>query len=247
MDTKLPEEYKGAISNTIYIYGRKPYKSRRWTEEEEDWMLNEKDFNTINELSYLMDRSADSISQRLKKIAKENDTYNEPNRWLKYHFNHKFVTEYDIKTVLDLYAGDCFYKKEFKDKLEVTSNDESFKFYSINDYHLDAHDCIKMLFESGKKYDLIDLDPFGNAYNCFDMAIKMATKGLIITFGEMGHIRFKRLDFVGKRYGIKNISEFTLEKLTDHIVKLGELNGKKIIPVYMKKWGHIGRVYFKID
>lgn len=245
MDTKLPEEYKGETSDTIYIYGRKPYKSRKWTEDEEDWMLDKKDFYTINELSHLMDRSTDSISQRLKKIAKENGTYNEPNKWLKEYLNHQFVIEYDIKTVLDLYAGDCFYKKEFKDKLKVTSND--LDFYNKNDHMMDAYYCIKMLFESGKKYDLVDLDPFGSAYGCFDMAIKMANKGLIITFGEMGHIRFRRLDFVGKRYHIKNMSEFTLEKLTDHIIKLGELNGKKITPIHIKKWGHIGRVYFKID
>lgn len=210
-------------------------------------MLNVKDFKTIVELSNLMDRSIDSISQRLKKISKENGTYNDRHRSIKYDLNYSFVMENNIETVLDLYAGDCYYKYHFKDKLTVTSNDKLSLYSDINDYNMDAYDCIKILFESGKKYDLVDLDPFGNAYDCFDMAIKMATKGLIITFGEMGHIRFRRLDFVGKRYDIKTMDEFTLEKLIDYIVKLGELNDKKIIPVYIKKWGHIGRVYFKID
>ena len=60
------------------------------------------------------------------------------------------------------------------------------------------------------KFDLIDLDPFGSAYDCFDLAIKMAKKGLCITLGELGHKRWKRLDFVSSHYGIDNIDNLTL-------------------------------------
>ena len=52
------------------------------------------------------------------------------------------------------------------------------------------------------RFDLIDIDPFGSAYDCFDLSIKIAEKGLIITYGEMGHIRWKRLDYVNRIYNI---------------------------------------------
>ena len=41
----------------------------------------------------------------------------------------------------------------------------------------------------GNQYDLIDIDPFGSVYDCLELAIKMAKKGIIVTYGEYGHKR----------------------------------------------------------
>ena len=98
-----------------------------------------------------------------------------------------------------------------------------------------------------KEYDIIDLDPFGSAYDCFDLAIKMAKKGLIITFGELGHKRFKRLDFVRRYYGIETLEDFTTDNLIKHIIKIGERNKKILKPIYVKEWRNISRVYFRIE
>ena len=82
--------------------------------------------------------------------------------------------------------------------------------------------------------------------SCFDLAIKMSKKAIIITLGELGHKRFKRLDYVRRYYGIEKLNDFTTDNLIKHIIKIGERNKKLLIPVYIKDWNNIARVYFKI-
>jgi tRNA G26 N,N-dimethylase Trm1 len=102
-------------------------------------------------------------------------------------------------------------------------------------------------YSKNNKYDLVDLDPFGSAYDCFDLAIKMATKCLIITFGELGHKRFKRLDYVSRHYDINNINDFTTDNLIKEVIKIGKRNKKELTPVFIKDWRNISRVYFEIN
>ena len=112
---------------------------------------------------------------------------------------------------------------------------------------MDAFKLICFLYYKGEKFDLIDLDPFGSTFDCLDIAIKMAKKGLIVTLGEMGYKRFKRLDFVRRMYEINELSEFTTENLIHNIVKIGERNKKKLTPIVVKEWNNISRVYFEIS
>ena len=98
-----------------------------------------------------------------------------------------------------------------------------------------------------KKYDLIDLDPFGSAYDCSDLAIKMARKGLYVTLGEMGHKRWKRLDYVKTRYGINNLDDFTSDNLIKKIQEIGIQNKKKLNVFACKDWQNISRVWFVIE
>jgi hypothetical protein len=104
-----------------------------------------------------------------------------------------------------------------------------------------------LLYYQNEKFDLVDLDPFGSAYDCFDLAIKTAKKGLIITYGEIGHKRWKRLDFVERYYNIKNLEDFTINNLIKHTQSLGIKNKKILTPVFIKEWQNIARVYYKID
>ena len=72
-------------------------------------------------------------------------------------------------------------------------------------------DALKLLcreYIGGKRYDLVDLDPFGSAYDCFDLACKIAKKGLCITLGEMGHKRWRRFDFIRTHYDIDCEEDF---------------------------------------
>ena len=115
------------------------------------------------------------------------------------------------------------------------------------DYHEDALKCICQLYHDGNKYDLVDLDPFGSAYDCFDLAIKMAKKGLVITLGELGHKRWKRLDYVGTHYGIERLDDFTIENLISHIQIIAARNKKKLTVWQYREWQNIGRVWFKIE
>jgi hypothetical protein len=103
------------------------------------------------------------------------------------------------------------------------------------------------LYYEGAKFDLIDIDPFGSAYDCFDLCVKMAKKGLIITLGEIGHKRWKRLDFVRSHYGIEKLEDFTSNRIVDEIIKIGARNKKKLIPIFLNDYRNISRVYFKIE
>lgn len=75
----------------------------------------------------------------------------------------------------------------------------------------------------------------------------MSKKGLIVTLGEMGHKRFKRLDFVRRMYGIETLEDFTTETIIKEIQKIG-LKNKKILKIHtLKEWQGISRVWFTIE
>jgi len=127
----------------------------------------------------------------------------------------------------------------------VETNDINASFNA--DHHERAEMLIHKLYYEGKTYDVIDLDPFGSAYECFDLAVKMATKGIVVTFGELGHKRWKRLDYVRRYYGIDNMRDFTLDGLMQHLQTIAERNKKQLIPIIVRNWGNIGRVWYRIE
>ena len=63
----------------------------------------------------------------------------------------------------------------------------------------------------------------------------------------MGHKRWKRLDFVRTHYGIDTLKDFTSERIVEEIIKIGERNKKKLIPIFLRDYRNISRVYFKIE
>jgi len=71
---------------------------------------------------------------------------------------------------LDVYAADCYYKK-FNINKYIT-NDKDIK--RDTDYHMDAFGFISKFYNN--KFDIVDLDPFGSAFDCFDLSIKIAQK-----------------------------------------------------------------------
>lgn len=238
---KMPESYKGKINKSGGYTKTQP---RAWTEEELKWVENmKKEGYTNKEISYSVDRSIDSVAIKIKRVLKDKNTYNKEHILEKYEFNNKFLNTIKPASVLDLYCGENHF---YEDKVtNVTSNDNN---KNINaDYNKDALDCICHLYSEGCMYDMVDLDPFGSAYDCFDLAIKMAKKGIAITFGEIGHKRWKRLDFVSRYYGITKLEDFTINKLIEHVQMIGERNKKKLVPLFTKEWRNIGRVWFTIE
>ena len=236
---KLKKEFKGK-----YLQ-ENPYTktiSRKWTTEEIEYMnkLITKGYNN-EEIAYALDRTPISIQIKRKRLNKKKGEYNKKHLKEKRLINQEFIDYIKPITVLDLYCGN----NTLYDSFKVTKNDKD-KTISA-DYHLDALKCISKLYSENKKYDFIDLDPFGSAYDCFDLAIKMANKGLAVTLGEMGHKRWKRLDYVERYYGINCLDDFISDNLINEIVKIG-LRNKKQLKVYCKKdWQNISRVWFTIE
>ena len=237
----MPAEYKG---ETMKNGGITRFAPRKWTAKEIEWvmMLKENKLNTKQIAEYI-DRDITSVSIKIKRLGKKDKTYNDPHREEKYDTNAKFLADEKIKSVLDVFAGERSYYLGIG--LNVVTNDIDTRFET--DYNYDALTFCCLQYANGYKYDLVDLDPFGSAYDCFDLAIKMAKKGIIITLGEIGHKRFKRLDFVRRYYGIEKLEDFTTDNLVNHIIKIGERNKKKLIPIYVKDWRNIARVYFTIE
>ena len=238
----MPHEYKGDITKNG---GYTKHAPRKWTLKEIEWvnMLREKGLST-KQIAECIDRDITQVAIKIKRLGKKAMTYNQAHFEEKYAVNYEFVKMIKPKTVLDVYAGfGSVYKKLNCES--VVSNDKNE--LSNTEYHLDALDLVCQMYIEKKKFDLVDLDPFGSAYDCFDLSIKIANKALVITLGELGHKRFRRLDFVRRYYGIETLEEFTTENLINHIIKIGNRNKKLLTPVFIKKWRNISRVYFKVE
>ena len=243
MIEKMPENYKGQVGKITSYVNSAP---REWTDKEIEWLLekHKQGFST-EQIAYSMGRTQVSVSIKLKRLKKKNDSYNEKHLEDKYEFNKAFFELLKPKTILDLYCGEKSFWKNNTECQYVTTNDINKNIKA--DFHIDALKMICSAYSIDEKYDLIDLDPFGSAYDCFDLAIKMANKGLCITLGELGHKRWKRLDFVSRYYGIQNIEELTIDTLIVHIQKIGLRNKKRLKVIFKKEWQNIGRVWFEIE
>lgn len=241
---KMPEEYKGKIQSKTDYTRTAP---RKWTKDEINWILEKKKQGFSNEeIAWSTDRTEVSIQIKLKRLSKDNNSYNKQHVIEKYKTNKLFLDIIEPKTILDLYAGEKPFYSNLEDSFmyDITTNDKNKNFPTT--YHKDALECLCSLYANKKKYDFIDLDPFGSAYDCFDLAIKMAKKGISITFGEYGHKRWKRLDYLSRYYDVTSIESFTIIDLINKVIKIGLRNKKILYPVYVKEWQNIARAWFEI-
>lgn len=234
----MPKEYQGEI----YYDSHNGSYSRKWTAEEIKWMesLIEEGY-TNTEIAQSMGRGVTSVSTKRKKLGKKNRNYNKRHYREKTKLNKHFLKVVNPVTILDLYNGGSELYKNY----DSTTNDIDNQFNT--DYHKDAFKLLCELYSQDKRYDLIDIDPFGSAYDCFDLAIKMSNKALCVTFGELGHKRWKRLDYVNRFYGIHSLEDFTLDALISEIKRIGLRNKKKLKVHYKRDWGWVGRVWFIIE
>lgn len=215
---------------------------RTWTKEDLDLlesMLSKKE--NIKTIALSLNRSIISVKIKIKRLNKKNDSYNEKHRDDKYLYNQLFLEKIKPKSLLDVFAGNSCYKGYVK----VTTNDINHNFNC--DYNMNAFDLLCKLYLEKKKFDIVDLDPFGSAIHCLPLALLIAKKGLIITLGEVGHIRWKRLDFVSKWYNINSIEEFTSDKLINEIIIIGKRYKKTLTPIFKRDYKNISRVWFEIS
>ncbi len=237
----MPDEFKGQQGKGCGYTKSKP---REWTDQEIEWIQKMRaDGFSNEEIGQSTGRTAVSIQIKLKRIGKTEDTYNEHHLRDKYQCNVEYYNRLKPDTILDMFCGVKSYWRT-NTTAKVTTNDQNEEIAA--DYHERAEMLIHRLYYEGNKYDVIDLDPYGSAYECFDLAIKMATKGIIITFGELGHKRWKRLDYVSRYYGITTLEDFTLKTLVDHCEMIARRNKKTLVPVISRTWDRIGRVWFEI-
>ena len=193
----------------------------------------------FKDIATKLQRTHVSVEIKYKRLCKKNDTYNIKDKNLKYNTYAYFIKSIKPQSILDVYEGGSYYKNNYKD-IKVIDNDIK----GGCDYKLKSMDLLTKL--RSKKYDLIDLDPYGSAFECFDLAINMSLKGLIITFGEYGHQRWNRSDFVRHRYNINTLGEFRDTKFIDYIINRGLIFNKDISVYKSIIYKNILRVYFNV-
>ena len=220
-------------------------KRRRWTKEELNTLNKYLDQNkTVKDIAKELKRTETSVHLKIKRLALDNATYNEKHQLQKYLANRKYLDDLKPNSVLDLYAGSKSYY--INKVLNVTSNDKNKSFNTT--YNLNAFDLLCKLYLDKKKYDLIDLDPYGSAIENIYLATKLATKGLIVTYGELGHIKFKRLDFVSRFYNIHTLNDFTFDNLIKHTKLIAIQNSKELTIHSAYRFNkNLGRVYYLVN
>lgn len=215
---------------------------KKWSEKDIKDLLYYKEKKFNNEYIWeIMGRTAISIWIKYKRLHKKDDTYNKKHILEKHKTNDNFINLINPKSLLDVYAWEKFYKKFNIQKYITNDKDEK----KETDFNLEAFEFISWFYN--KKFDIVDLDPFGSAFDEFDLAIKIAEKWLIITLWELWHRRFKRLDFVKNRYWINDINEDWINKMIDYIINRWLIYKKILKPIYIQDWNNIWRVYFLVE
>lgn len=231
------------MANKHLLNGVIKSEPKGWSDQEISKMLElKKQGLSFDDIGKIFGRTAYSCNRKYYKLMKKLDTYNDKHRDIKYEYNKQFLQKVNGETLLDAFSGGVSWWKKENTQLKVIDNDIKI---DGADYKLDAFD---FLYQHRKKqFDIVDLDPFGSAYDCFDFALQIAQKGLIITFGEIVGRRFNRQDFVEHRYGINYIEDFTTDKLSEYIEKRGLIYRKILTPIIKAEMTNISRVYYKID
>lgn len=239
----MPKEYFGKEVKQDKYHKTAP---RLWTPEEKAWCLKLREEGySMEEIAVSVQREVTSVSIQLKRLAKKNDKYNLDHRQDKYAANGEFYNHIKPKSVCDAYCGvNSVWRNIYKVKGTVTNDiDKNIE----ADYHLDSLKFLCQMYVNNEKFDIVDLDAFGSAANCLELAIQMAKKGLIVTLGEMGHKRFKRLDFVRRVYNINSLEDFTTDNIIAAIQAVGR-KFKKNLTVFKKEdYKGISRVWFNVE
>lgn len=219
-------------------------QKKKWTKKEEQTAYNlYLKGHSIQTISETLNRSIPSIKNKIRRIKKQKGrgNYDKDHTIHKHILNQRYIKHIQPTSILDLYnAGNTQYNK-----YKVTTNDINTKYDT--DYNMDSLELIQKLYNEGKQYDVVDLDPYGTAYPLLKYAIPMAKHGLIITFGELTHKRWKRLDLVSRYYNIMDYQEFTVYNMVKHIQKEAlQYYGKKLEVYAIADYKYIARAYFII-
>jgi hypothetical protein len=241
MSLSMPPEFLGEMK-TQSIYTKSV--PREWTVAEVEWMTSCLDAGySVEDVATASGRTKISVSTKVKRMSKVADSYNKKHRELKYLANGMFVSTIEPASVLDVFAANSYYLDT--DIKKVVTNDKDTRF--ATDYHLDAFTLMCQMVVENKKFDVVDLDPYGSAYDCLPMALRIARKGLVISFGEWGHKRWKRFDYVRPRYGIDSIEAFTSEAFFAELNRLASIEKKKITVLDAIQYGNFLRVYCSLE
>jgi len=215
----------------------------RWSEKElkelEEYM---KQKLTSEEIAKLLDRTENTVRIHMRRLRTKTSTYgNKGGRRYKRELDTEFINLIKPKDILDGYCGsETHYPKE------ITITNDINKSFNTS-YHLPIFKLLAKFTYENKKFDLIDLDPWGSAYDSLYLAIYLANKGLVVSYGECYLKRFKRIDFAAEKYGLYfDKYGFSTKMLVEYTKHLGMICRKKLEVYKDYDLGHFSRVYYII-
>lgn len=177
---KKPLKYLGETKEHLTKPENSPVLTtpRRWSKEEEEWALKcSNEGYSSSEIAIALERSQTSVSIKLKRLKKKTGDYNEKHRDDKYKTNDLFIEMIKPKSVFDVFSGKTSYYTKHSNIKTIVTNDINSEFETT--YNLDYLKALYSEYLNDSRYDIVDLDPFGSAYDGFDTAIKMAKKALL--------------------------------------------------------------------
>ena len=230
---------------------------RKWSDDEVKWCvsLHEEGFS-YSDIAVSLGRTKGSVQIKMNSILKKTNAYNDEHVEEKFMINAKFADDVigsfkgrHCRRILDLYCGYNGFWKQYADsktntQIELITNDVNRDISA--DYNEDAERLIHKLYYEGNTYDIVDIDPFGSPYECIELGVKMARRGLCVTFRDLRMKQFNRLDFVRDRYDVGSLDDFSVETLIDYVMKVGRRNKKLLEVYYYSVWNKVARVWFRV-
>ena len=238
-----PESEWGAFKKKTNCTKSQP---RKWTDDEINFAHDalEKGY-TFAEIGESLDRTMTSVKIKLGRYKKnpDVDTYNEESIMEKYIANMDFYALLDCPpTCLDLFCGvKSFWQNNTG--MNVVTNDKDKRIPAM--HHMSADKLLAKMYATGKKFDIVDIDCYGDPYKCIDLGIQVAKKGLIVTFGLKKSKQFARIDAV-KRYGIRSMKNFKIKPMIDYVKDRAFALDKELDVAHIHENSAIWRVYFTV-
>ncbi len=202
--------------------------------------------HSIFQIGYVMKRTNESVKAKLKEFHRTDIAENNPRIQKKYDFNENFLSDIEPDSILDVYAGKVSFYKSYanSNNIRLVTNDIE---YSGHDYKEDATIVLSRLYSQYQTFDLVDLDPCGAVYHSIRDGLRIAKKGIIMTFGEFSMKNYHRFELVGPCYGIHTPEDFTIENMIK-VVEMIALQFKKVLIIkYQTKSQLTQRIYFEIQ
>jgi tRNA G26 N,N-dimethylase Trm1 len=148
---------------------------------------------------------------------------------------------------VDAFAGMNKKYATMKD-VKVITNDIDQK--CPTEYHLPADRFLSQMYADARNVDLVDLDPYGSCWDCLPLAIKLARKGLIISYGDFSNWRYKRWEIIQYQVGCipKDIDQYRGLLIGVTIQMAMSYAKKKLVPVYaFSPNKYFTRIYYQVQ
>ena len=240
------------------FYGVKG-ENRKWSDEELEWCKELHGMGySYSEIAISIRRTKDSVQSKMNEMLKKTNAYNSQHIEEKFRVNVEFADSVINShsgsnrhfKILDLYCGYNGFWTQYAEskkniRIDVTTNDKNPEIKA--DYNEDAERLIHKLYYEKNMYDIVDIDPFGSPYECLELGVKMAKRGLCVTFGDLKLKQWGCLDFMRDRYGIETMDEMNVDSLIAYVIKVGRRNGKALEVFHQSVWNKLARVWFRVE